>query len=196
MTLYPVVLPLSEADPALSGKERLARLSRIAREALRLSAETSGVTVGELAKDEDDVPLPSNGIHWSVSHKPSCVAAVVSNEPIGIDVEEIGPRDEAIYALVGSDEEWELGGGRSWDTFFRYWTAKEAVLKAVGVGIGGLKKCRVASLPDEDRVVLEYRDHTYVVEQLRHRSLIVSVLKNGHDVQWVIADRLRAQEAL
>jgi hypothetical protein len=123
MTLYPVVLPLSEADPALSGKERLARLSRIAREALRLSAETSGVTVGELAKDEDDVPLPSNGIHWSVSHKPSCVAAVVSNEPIGIDVEEIGPRDEAIYALVGSDEEWELGGVWSTGTTPTSWSS-------------------------------------------------------------------------
>jgi 4'-phosphopantetheinyl transferase len=190
MTLFPVVLTLPEAGPGLSGEERLARLSRMAREALSRSAEISGVVLGELAKDEDDVPIPSGGTHWSLSHKPRCVAAVVSGERIGIDVEEIGPRTETIFGLVGSDEEWEMGGGRTWDTFFRYWTAKEAVLKAVGIGIGGLRKCRVTSLPDESQVMLDYRGNLFRVEQLRHRNHIISVLKNGHDVQWVVDDRL------
>jgi 4'-phosphopantetheinyl transferase len=190
MTLFPVVLTLPEAGPGLSGEERLARLSRMAREALSRSAEISGVVLGELAKDEDDVPLPSAGAHWSLSHKPRCVAAVVCSERIGIDVEEIGPRTEAIFGLVASDEEWEMGGGRTWDTFFRYWTAKEAVLKAVGIGIGGLKKCRVTSLPDKRQVVLDYRGDLFRVEQLRHRNHIISVLRNGHEVQWVVDDRL------
>ena len=188
MTLFPVVLPLPEADPSLSGKEKVVRLSRIAREALRLSAERSGVTLGKLVKDEDDVPLPFDGTHWALSHKPKCVAAVVCSEGIGIDVEEIGPKAEPIFDLVGSDEEWEMGGGRTWDTFFRYWTAKEAVLKAVGIGIGGLKKCRVTSLPDDAQVELIYQGNLYLVEQLRHRNHIISVLRNGHEVQWVIAD--------
>jgi 4'-phosphopantetheinyl transferase len=148
MTLYPVVQPVLKASHDLPGEERVSRLSGLAREALQLSAGKSGIALGELLKDEDDVPIPFDGNYWSVSHKPRCVAAVVGKGKVGIDVEEIRPRTEDIFRLVASDGEWDLGGDRSWDTFFRIWTAKEAVLKAAGIGIGGLKKCRVVSLPD------------------------------------------------
>jgi len=188
MTLFPVILPVREADPSLSGAEKVSRLSRIAREALQLSARKSGVTLGDLEKDDDDVPCPSNGTHWSISHKPGCVAAVVSDSNIGIDIEEIEPRAEPIFRLVASDEEWELGNGKGWDTFFRYWTAKEAVLKAAGIGIGGLKKCRVTSIPDGNRIVLNYRDQLFQVEHMYYENHIVSILKGDHEVRWVIAE--------
>lgn len=188
MTLFPVILPVAEAGHKLSGREKVARLSRIAREALRLSAEKSGVILRELLKDEDDVPCPFDGHYWSVSHKPKCVAAVVSQEKIGIDIEEIEPRSEAIFDLVASDEEWELGKDRSWDCFFRYWTAKEALLKAVGIGIGGLRACRVISVPDENHIVLDYRGRLFQVEQTYYRNHIVSILKGENEVQWNIAE--------
>ena len=163
-------------------------MSRIAREALLLSAERSGVVLGNLVKDEDDVPCPFEGTHWSVSHKPKCVAAVVSNDRIGIDIEEIQPRNEPVFELVASDEEWALGNDRSWNTFFRFWTAKEAVLKAEGIGIGGLKKCRIISVPDDVRIELGYRGHLFQVEQLYYHNHIVSVLKDDNEIQWVIAE--------
>ena len=188
MTLYPVILPIPEAEPGLSGKERVASLSRMAREALSISAQKSGIEVGELIKDKDDVPCPLNGTYWSLSHKPRCVAAVVSDGIIGIDIEEIEPRAEAIFGLVASDEEWEMGGGKAWDTFFRYWTAKEAVLKAAGIGIGGLKKCRVTSIPDSTHIVLDYKDQTLQVEHKYYGNHIVSVLKGDNEVQWIIAE--------
>jgi 4'-phosphopantetheinyl transferase len=188
MTLFPVILPIHEAEPGLSGEERVARLSRIAREALSISARKSGIVLGELEKDEDDVPCPSNGTHWSLSHKPRCVAAVVSDDSIGIDIEEIEPRAEPIFGLVASDEEWELGGGKDWDTFFRYWTAKEAVLKVAGIGIGGLKKCRVTSIPDDNNIVLNYKDQLFKVEHKYYRNHIASVLKGDNEVQWIIAE--------
>lgn len=187
MTLFPVILPVAEADPDLSGAEKVARLSRIAREALRLSAEKSGVTLGKLLKDEDDVPYQSNGNYWSLSHKPKCVAAIVSDKAIGIDVEEIKPRPKSAFDLVASNEEWELGGDRSWDNFFRYWTAKEAALKAIGIGMSGLKKCRVVSIPDENHVLLDYQDRIFRIEQLYYQNHIVSVLKDNNEIQWVIA---------
>ena len=188
MTLFPIILPVAEARHDLSGKERVARLSRIAREALRLSAEKSGVTLRELLKDEDDVPCPFDGNYWSLSHKPKCVTAVVSEERIGIDIEEIKPRPEPIFSLVASDEEWELGEDKCWDTFFRYWTAKEATLKAIGIGIGGLRACRVTSVPDENHIVLDYRGRLFQVEQTYYRNHIVSVLKDDNEVQWIIAE--------
>lgn len=188
MTLFPVILPVVEVGHKLSGKEKVARLSRISREALRLSAEKSGVILGELLKDENDVPCPFDGNYWSLSHKSKYVTAVVSKEKIGIDIEEIKPRSESIFSLVASDEEWELGKDRSWDTFFRYWTAKEATLKAVGIGIGGLKTCRVVSIPDENHIVLGYRDRLFRVEQLYYKNHIISVLKDDNEIEWIIAE--------
>lgn len=190
MTLFPVILPVAEAGHKLSGREKVSRLSRIAREALRLSAEKGGVTLGELCKDQNDVPCPFDGNYWSLAHKPKYVAAVMSKERVGIDIEEIKPRQESIFSLVASDEEWALGKDKSRHAFFRYWTAKEATLKAIGIeiGIGGLKACRVVSVPDEDHVVLDYGGHLYRVEQLYHKNHIVSVLKDNSEVEWIIEE--------
>ena len=190
ITLFPVILPVAKAGHKLSGSEKVARLSRISREALRLSASKWDVTLGELVKDENDVPCPFDGHYWSLTHKSKYVAAVLSRDIVGIDIEEIKPRSKSIFSLVASDEEWDRAQDRSLDTFFRYWTAKEATLKATGVGIGGLKACRVVSIPDEHHVVLDYRDHTFLVEQLYHKDHIVSVLKQGNEIEWIIKENI------
>jgi 4'-phosphopantetheinyl transferase len=188
MTLFPVVLPVAEVGYKLSGKEQVARLSRISREALRLSAGKSGVILGELSKDEDDIPRPFDGNYWSISHKPQYVAAVVSKTEIGIDIEEIKPRAESIFYLVASDEEWDLSEDRSWYMFFRYWTAKEAVLKAVGIGICGLRACKVCRVPDERHIILEYKNRSFRVAQLNYNNHIVSMLEDNHRIEWNLAE--------
>ena len=188
MTLFPVILPVTEVGNKLSGKERVARLSRISREALRLSAEKSGVILGELLKDHDDIPYPFDGNYWSLSHKPKYVAAVISKEKVGIDIEEIKPRQESIFSLVASGDEWGLSEDKSWNTFFRYWTAKEAALKAVGVGIGGLKVCQVISVTDEKHIILDYQGRLFRVEQLYYKNHIVSVLEDDNEIEWVVAE--------
>ena len=187
MTLFPVVMPVIEAGYKLSGKEKVAHLSRIAREALRQSAEKSGVQLGGLLKDERGTPCPVAGNYWSLSHKPKYVAAVVSQNKVGIDIEEMKPRTESLFAHVASDEEWELKE-KSWDTFFRYWTAKEATLKVIGIGISGLKTCRIISVPDENHISLDYKGQVFLVEQLRYKNHIVSVLKNDNQIEWVVLD--------
>ena len=187
MTLFPVVIPVTEVGHKLSGKEKVAHPSRIAREALKLSAEKSGVRLGELLKDERGAPCPVAGNYWSLSHKPKCVAAVVSKDKVGIDIEEIKPRAESLFAYVASDEEWGLKE-KSWDTLFRYWTAKEAILKVIGIGISGLKTCRIISVPDENHIALDYNGHFFLVEQLRCKNHIVSVLKGDNQIEWVVLD--------
>ena len=170
----------------MTGKEKSARLSNIAREALKLSALMSDVILGELQKDENNVPCPFNGYYWSLSHKPELVAAVVSKQKIGIDIEEVMPRHESVFLRTACEAEWALSGDRSWITFFRYWTAKEAVLKAAGTGITELKACHVISVPDESHMVLRYQDRCFTVEQLYYSNHIVSVINEDDDIQWNI----------
>ena len=188
MTLFPVVMPVIEAGHKLSGEEKVDHLSRIAREALKLSAAKSRVRLGELRKDEKGVPCPVNGNYWSLSHKSKCVAAVVSKDKVGIDIEEMKPRPGSLFSHVASDEEWGLKE-KSWDTFFRYWTAKEAILKVIGIGISGLKTCRIISVPDENHITLGYNGHLFLVEQLRYKNHIVSVLKGDNQIEWVVLDK-------
>jgi len=188
MTLFPVVMPVIKVGHKPQGKEKVDHLSRSAREALKLSAEKSGVRLGVLLKDERGAPCPVAGNYWSLSHKPQYVAAVVSKDKVGIDIEEMKPRTESLFAYVASDEEWELKE-KSWDTFFRYWTAKEAALKVIGIGISGLKTCRIISVPDEKNIVLDYKGQFFLVEQLRYKNHIVSVLKDDNQIEWLIFDK-------
>jgi len=188
VTLFPVILPVIEDISELPGREKVALLSRVSRDALKLSAARSGVIVGELHKDENDVPLPFGSHYWSVSHKPKYVAAVISNDRIGIDIEEIKPRSQSLFDYVASGEEWELSQDKSWDTLFRYWTAKEAVLKAIGIGISGFKTCRIISVPDEGHIILDYQSHLFEAEQLRYKGHIVSVLKDNNKIEWIIPE--------
>jgi len=185
MTLFPVIMPVIEAGHKLSGKEKVANLSRIAREALKLSAEKSQIRLGQLHKDEKGVPCPVAGNYWSLSHKSSYVAAVVSKDKVGIDIEEMKPRAESLFAHVASDDEWQLKG-KSWNALFRYWTAKEAILKVIGIGISGLKTCRVSSVPDENHITLDYKGESFLVEQLRYKNHIISVLKDDNQIEWVV----------
>ena len=189
MTLYPVVMPVSGDVQRLSGREKVMALSDCARQSLRLSADRAGVVLGELQKDSDDIPLPFGGYHWSVSHKPKYVAAVIGRGRMGIDVEEIEPRKEAIFGHVAGDAEWKLFGGKSWDSLYRCWTAKEAVVKSTGTGLAGLKSCRVLDVLDDTDISLSFEGRPYSVTQTRLDGHIVSVLKGDDRVEWVILDR-------
>ena len=188
MTLYPVIMPVSGDVQRLSGREKVAALSECARQALRLSAERAGIALGELRKDGDDIPLPFGEYHWSVSHKPKYVAAVIGQGRMGIDVEEIGPRKENIFGYVAGADEWRLFGGESWDSLYRCWTAKEAVVKSTGAGLAGLKSCRVADVLDDANISLSFEGRLYQVAQMRLDGHIVSILKNDNLVEWVVMD--------
>jgi len=186
MTLYPVVMPVSGDVQRLSGREKVAALSKCARQALRLSADRASIALGELRKDGDNIPLPFGEYHWSVSHKPKYVAAIIGPGRMGIDVEEIEPRKEEIFGYVASEEEWGLFGGKSWDSLYHCWTAKEAVLKSTGTGLAGLKSCRVADVLDATSISLSFQGLLYKVAQMRLDGHIVSVLRNDNLVEWVV----------
>ena len=186
MILFPVILPVGEDVEGLPGEEKVALLSRLSREALKLCAERTGVVLGEVHKDENDVPVPFGEHYWSVSHKAKYVAAVIADDAVGIDIEEVKPRPDSVLEYVACDEEWELGGGKSLDTFFRYWTAKEAVVKALGIGLKGLRKSLVVAVQDADHITVKCQGRLWQVEHKRHDNHIVAVTKDDDDVEWVM----------
>jgi 4'-phosphopantetheinyl transferase len=81
-------------------------------------------------------------IHFSLSHCREAVACVVSDRPVGIDVESIGRYREPLAAYTMSEtERAAIAAAPSPEAAFtRLWTMKEALLKCSGQGIvDGLK---------------------------------------------------------
>jgi len=185
-TIYPVILAVPEKDRQLTGREKVAGLSRHARRALEISAQKSGITLIDLQKDEKGAPLPFNGNYWSVTHKPQYVGGVVAAGRIGIDIEKIRPCSEALLKKTVDDSEWGLVDEDRFTLFFRYWTSKECVLKAVGIGIRDLSKCRIAQVVDDDNLVVNYRGELWRVEHSFFDGHIASIVKNGCKIQWTI----------
>ena len=184
-TLYPVLLAVPENAQKLPPPERVKFLSRHARRALAVSAQKSRIVLGELNKDPDGRPLPFQGIHWSVTHKTEYVGGVVSQAEIGIDLEKVHPRNtHGLFAKTAADGEWELTGGQSWDNFHRVWTAKEAVLKAVGTGLKDLSACRVVEVIDSRHLLIVCHDRLWPVQHYYFDGHVAAITNGERTVKW------------
>jgi 4'-phosphopantetheinyl transferase len=187
-TLFPVILPVPAEVRDYQPRDRMIYLSRHARQALKLAAEKSGVHCGPLVKDDNGVPQPFDGIHWSISHKTRYVCGVVAPLPIGIDIERVRHFSEGLYQKTATDREWALADMQtdSVMAFFRYWTAKEAVLKATGIGIKDLLKCRVQHIFDDHRLQIQYDGQDWLIEHFFFNDHVASIVKSSFQIEWIV----------
>jgi len=185
LVLHPVILAVPNTVEAWLGRRRVLALSRLARAAARQSTRRAGGVLGRLGKDSHGVPRPSNGWYWSVAHKPVYVAGVAGPGPLGIDIEPVQPRSRNLFNKIADQREWGLGSEEEWHLFYRFWTAKEAVLKAVGMGLQGLSHCRVVTIEDRSRLTLDYKGQTWTVKQNMRDGHLVAVASNHFAVDWV-----------
>ncbi|MHC9543179.1 MAG: 4'-phosphopantetheinyl transferase superfamily protein [Vulcanimicrobiota bacterium] len=160
--LYAVNVPLqaelsdfSFLFPLLS-KEKRCRIARFVRkeDALRglfgewlirsvaagkcgMKPEEFGIGVSEFGK-----PYFSNfsKMHFNLSHAGTWVLAAFADEPVGVDVEEIRPIDLNVASIVFSEQECSILAAlppeKQLNYFFRLWTLKESLVKALGKGFG------------------------------------------------------------
>ena len=78
------------------------------------------------------------GIHFNLSHSGPWVLCAVHHGPVGIDVEEIRPLPMFPAEMVMAPDELRTFAGLARSTtvdFFRLWTIKQSLLKAIGCGL-------------------------------------------------------------
>lgn len=107
----------------------------------------------------------SCALHFNLSHSESRGLLGVSPLELGVDLEKVRPEVETLaisrHYFFGSERDAiEAAPSHERDNaFFRYWVAKEAVLKAQGIGLGfPLDRFRIDFLPDGDRARIETFD--------------------------------------
>ena len=104
--------------------------------------------------------LQSSSIHFSLSHSQDwAAAAIVHGHEIGIDIEairSIEPELPQRYFSEAEQKELATLTGEAWlRSCFRAWTRKEALLKAIGVGLTlPLRAFSVSLLPDAPAALL------------------------------------------
>jgi 4'-phosphopantetheinyl transferase len=156
VVLFRVIPDLTQAEceglfsfVSLEKQERVKRFSFF--EAMRNSllgdvlarielCRVTGLSNNELEFDVNPYGKPflvnTSGVHYNISHAGNYIACVVSDVPVGVDVELVRPvdvgvverffaSDEQAYVLLSKDEVQS-------ERFFEVWTKKESRLKCEG----------------------------------------------------------------
>ncbi|MBD3918618.1 4'-phosphopantetheinyl transferase superfamily protein [Paenibacillus sp. PR3] len=79
------------------------------------------------------------GMHYNVSHSGDWVVCAISDEPVGIDIEQIKPIDMEIsrrfFSAIEHEQLMELPEMERVNRFYELWALKESFVKAVGKGL-------------------------------------------------------------
>ena len=185
--IHPVILAVPEKVGDFKPRDRVKFLSRHARQALRLSAQKSNMPLGELKQDESGAPLPSNDVYWSITHKTQYVGGVVAPAPIGIDIERIRDCAPGLFAKTAGEREWTLADPNQdpLQTFFRFWTSKEALEKTSGSGLKDLLKCQVTRIIDDRHLKIHYSNQEWLIEHFYFDQHIASITQDSYQIEWI-----------
>ena len=104
-----------------------------------------------IVKDENGKPFLKDGRHISVSHSGEKVVLVVSNRPVGVDIQLFSPKMLRIQSKFINEEDFFLPDGDLQEQLHFLWTAKEALYKALGKKGISLKKDIIIKHISSDR---------------------------------------------
>lgn len=87
--------------------------------------------------NEHGAPYLEDGPYFSISHCKQGIAVVVSDQPVGIDIEGLRRVDEALVRkTMNMEEQSQIAMSQNPEVeFIRLWTRKEAYVKMLGTGI-------------------------------------------------------------
>lgn len=120
-----------------AGRRRSVLAYLLLKQALRREYGITENPLFEYGEYEKPFILGRSDIHFSLSHCREAVGCVVSERPVGIDVESVRPYKESLARYTMSDDELQLihDSERPDVAFTRLWTRKEALQKLKGRGI-------------------------------------------------------------
>ena len=103
--------------------------------------ETLGQPLHAAAFRESGKPFfPAAELHFSLSHGGGFAAALIADNPCGVDIEPIRELPERLYARCMHPD--EIAAGMD---FFEVWTKKECLAKLEGAGMPSYP-CRISTL--------------------------------------------------
>ena len=81
--------------------------------------------------------LPGETIEFNLSHSEDYVVIAVDDQPVGIDIEKVRKRPMAVAKRCCQEEElqWLSAQTDQSSAFYKLWTGKESIVKAVGCGL-------------------------------------------------------------
>ncbi|MCO6564118.1 MAG: 4'-phosphopantetheinyl transferase superfamily protein [Apibacter sp.] len=113
----------------------------------------------------------TDSLEISIAHKGSNTVSIVSNRPVGIDLEIIEERDKGFLDIAFTEKEINLIKSKDdiaeWST--RFWVAKEAYGKMLGIGLNGNpKQYEVISINGENLTI-----NNTVVKTIKHNNKFI-----------------------
>ena len=99
--------------------------------------------------------VPRQSIQFNLSHSHGrMLLAIAQKREVGVDLEQIRDKLEVVklagrfYAPAEYEHVLNCSGSERRKQFYRYWVAKEAVLKGQGVGLPSLHECEILTTSD------------------------------------------------
>jgi 3-oxoacyl-(acyl-carrier-protein) synthase/phosphopantetheinyl transferase len=113
----------------------------------------------------------TDSLEISIAHKGSNTVSMVSNNPVGIDLEIIEERDKSFLDIAFTEKEINLIKSKDdiaeWST--RFWVAKEAYGKMLGIGLSGNpKQYEVISINGENLTI-----NNTVIKTIKHNNKFI-----------------------
>lgn len=125
------------------------------------------------------VKVSESELHLSIGHSGSFAAAVVSDRPVGLDIECRRTVPERLYERIASvDDQIVLNESGLPNAALACWTLKEAVLKGIGTGLRlAPKRLRLARSGD-----------LYVIDTPEHGRWTATLMNDEHyllSIAWL-----------
>lgn len=139
-------------------------LLKIAMEEAGLSPDTP-VKYGEFGKPYVD------GLYFNLSHSGDVAMCAVSDSDVGCDIEKAGEANfkiaEKYFSLAEREYLRLLGGDEKNGAFFKFWTCRESLLKALGTGFARGADCDADGI---ETAAVELCDGYFAAVSSRHLS--------------------------
>ena len=139
-----------------------------------ISASAVRFAYGDRGKPRIILPALSSPIHFNLSHSEDLVVIALSDQnEVGIDAERVEPRTgidtivEQFFNPIERKTYDRLSQDERLYAFYRWWTQREAVMKAVGLGLElGFRSFSVEVDPSQPASIVECRSPQLMGVQL------------------------------